>query len=226
MRPRGVGHERRPVRPASAATAELSRFPLIEVRFDRRGRAHPLSELFDRAGAEVRLLACRLSARRPRRLVRWLDLEVDDEQFDPLVRSIRRRLGARSVALARLGPDRALLRVSEPAPAVCTATHDAGGICVSCPLLTGSEGDPWRVVLPRGGQARSFVRGAPAGNPGAGAVVRVEPYRSATSLTRRQDRALRIAYTLGYFDYPRRGSLGDVARSLGVGRSTALEILR
>ena len=97
---------------------------------------------------------------------------------------------------------------------------------MSCPLLAGADADPWRVVLPRGGQARSFVRGAPAGNPGAGAVVRVEPYRSVTSLTRRQDRALRTAYTLGYFDYPRRGSLGEVARALGIGRSTALEILR
>lgn len=51
-------------------------------------------------------------------------------------------------------------------------------------------------------------------------------YRSKTSLTPAQDRALRVAHDMGYFAYPRRGSLGDVARVLGTRRSTTLELLR
>jgi predicted DNA binding protein len=58
------------------------------------------------------------------------------------------------------------------------------------------------------------------------AIARPKPYRSSSTLTGRQDRALRTAFDLGYFRYPRRGSLGDVARALGVGRSATLEILR
>lgn len=118
------------------------------------------------------------------------------------------------------------MRVSEPAPSICVTTHGVGGICVSCPLLTHNERDSWRVILPQGTWTRAFLRGLPGGKSKHPAIARLESYRSKTSLTRRQDRALRVAYDLGYFAYPRRGSLGDVARALGAGRSATLEILR
>jgi hypothetical protein len=146
--------------------------------------------------------------------------------MDPFLRALRRRLRSRHLTLARLGPGRVLLRVSEPAPSVCTATYRAGGICVTCPLLAPKERESWRVVLPGGIRAKAFLRDLPVGSGAHQAIARVEPYRSRTSLTRRQDRALKVAYELGYFAYPRRGTLGDVARALGIGRSATLEILR
>ncbi len=146
--------------------------------------------------------------------------------METLLHALRRRVNSRHLALARLGPGRVLMRVSEPAPSICVTTHGVGGICVSCPLLTHNERDSWRVILPQGTWTRAFLRGLPGGKSKHPAIARLEPYRSKTSLTRRQDRALRVAYDLGYFAYPRRGSLGDVARALGAGRSATLEILR
>jgi len=172
------------------------------------------------------LIACRLSEKSPRRLVRWLDVEADPERMDGLLGQLRKRFRYRNLALSRLGPGRALLRVSEPAPAICAATYEAGGICVTCPLLGTKERESWRVILPRGARTRAFVRDLPAGAVAHQAIARVGPYRSASTLTPHQDRALRAAYDLGYFDYPRRATLADVARSLGAGRSTTLEVLR
>ncbi len=199
---------------------------LLEVRIDRRHAEHSVSEILRREGAESHLIDCRLTDQTPRRLLRWLDIDVEPERMDHLLHALRRLLPLPHRALARLGPRRVLVRVSEPAPAACTATYRAGGLCVSCPLQAREEGAPWRVILPRGARTRAFLRDLPRASTTPPAIVRLRPYRSKTTLTLRQDRALRIAYDLGYFAYPRRGSLGDVARMLGTSRSTTLELLR
>lgn len=199
---------------------------LFEVRLRPPAKLHPLAELFESEGASARLLACRVGERAPRRLTRWLEIEVEAARTEPLLRALRRRVRAPNLAVARLGPGRLLVRLREPAPGVCTATVDAGGICSACLLLTRGDRAPWKVVLPRGAETREFVRSLlPEGGTSVG-VGRVEPYRSRHSLTRRQDLALRLAYELGYFAYPRRSNLADVARALGAGRSATLEVLR
>jgi hypothetical protein len=227
MRARSPPHHPVPLarRPRRGPVA-LTTLPLLEVRLDHRREAHALSELFLREGSETHLIACRLTDRAPRRLMRWLDVEIAPERTEHLLHALRRRLHGQQLAYAHLGPGRVLMRVSEPAPPICTATYRAGGICVACPLMSRKERDAWRVVLPRGVRTKNFLRDLPSASGGRLAIARLKPYRSESTLTRRQDRALRVAYGLGYFDYPRRGSLGDVARALGVGRSAALEILR
>jgi predicted DNA-binding protein (UPF0251 family) len=54
-------------------------------------------------------------------------------------------------------------------------------------------------------------------------VIRLKPN---AGLTQKQFEALRVAYSLGYFDYPKRASIRDVAQKLGVSISTATELLR
>jgi HTH DNA binding domain len=200
--------------------------PLLELRLDPQREGRGLAELLQKESAEVHLVACRLTDRTPRRLLRWLDIEIAPDRLEPLLHALGKKVGPRHLALARLGPGRVLVRVSEAAPALCLTTHTAGGICVTCPLMSTKERDSWRVVLPQGTWTRTFLRGLRGGKSVHPAVARLERYRSQTSLTRQQDRALRVAYDLGYFAYPRRGSLGEVARALGTGRSAALEILR
>lgn len=204
------------------------RFPqLLEVRLDH-GRNGPLwSEVFQRENVEAHFLACRLSDPAPDRLMLWLDVESAPERMEHLLHVLRRRPGARNLAIASLGRGRALFRVTISAPSICTVTHRAGGICVQCPLLSPKERDAWRVVLPRGAATETFLRDlAPTGSRDTVAISRLSSPASEAMLTRRQDRALHAAYDLGYFDYPRRGSLNDVARLLGIGRSATLEILR
>lgn len=198
---------------------------MLEVRFDDRRDDASLSEVLRREGAGTQLIACRLSDRAPRRLLRWLDVDVPSERRDRLLRLLRRRVPARDLAVAVIGPDRLLVRVTERAPAICLAAFRAGGLCVNCPLLAVRVRPPVRMVVPRGTDLSRFLRDVRGGGARL-SIARPKPYRSGAGLTRRQDRALRTAYGLGYFDYPRRGTLGDVARALGVGRSAALEMLR
>jgi len=199
---------------------------LLEIRVNSSPGGHPLAQLFERDGVESKLIACRMSHRAPRRLVRWLDIEADPARIGAVLPSVRRLVGVRNLAVAHLGPGRVLLRIEEPAPAICAATYGSGGICITCPLLGSQEQGSWRVVLPRGSGTKAFLRDLPRAAFARAAVARVEPYRSRTTLTQYQDRALKVAYDLGYFAYPRRATLGEVARALGKGRSATLETLR
>jgi len=211
--------------PAGSGPAPAGK-PLLEIRFHARPVGHPLAHLFEREGVGAKLIACRMSDREPRHLVRWLDLEAEPARMGALLRSIRRLVNPRNLAVAHLGPGRVLLRIDEPAPAICAATYAAGGICITCPLLGPKEPGPWRVVLAGGSRTRAFLRDLPRGPFARASITRVEPYRSRTTLTQHQDRTLRVAYDLGYFAYPRRATLGEVARTLGKGRSATLETLR
>jgi HTH DNA binding domain len=214
-----------PRRPRSARGADRSRFPsLVEVRFAPRRGGHLVSELLRHEGAEARLVACRLVERPSRYLLRWLDISVPAERRDRLLAALGRR--DHDLVVAPIGPTRLLLRLRDRAPPACLATHRAGGLCVSCPLVGHGDGDGWRVVVPRGPTTDRLLRALPSGGTGGSRIARMGPYRAAATLTPRQERALRVAFELGYFGYPRRGTLGDVARALGAGRSTTLEVLR
>lgn len=54
-------------------------------------------------------------------------------------------------------------------------------------------------------------------------VIRLRPY---AGLSQRQLEAIRVAYSLGYFDFPKKANINDVAKTLGVTVSTAAELLR
>lgn len=56
-------------------------------------------------------------------------------------------------------------------------------------------------------------------------VVRSGPYRPPTNLTTRQRDVLAVAVDAGYYDYPRRIHLTELAHQIGVAKSTLSEML-
>jgi len=56
-------------------------------------------------------------------------------------------------------------------------------------------------------------------------VMRVVTLRGASTLTARQGEVLRVAMDMGYFEFPKRVGIEDVANRLGVSKSTASETL-
>lgn len=176
-----------------------------------------------------RLLACRPADRGRRRLLRLFEVRTNGEGLTPVVRRLRSRLSFRDVGVSNLGPDRALLRVAAPMPAICSAAFDLGDFCVTCPFLRsgeGTHGSSWNVLVPQIADARRLLSASNRNGASRTSLVRAGAYRRRWGLTARQENALRTALRLGYFDYPRKSSLSAVATELGVGRSTTLELLR
>ncbi len=201
--------------------------PMVEIVLDGVAGDEWVTETLGSQGVAVRLLACRPTHRG--RLLRLFEVQTDGGGIAPVVRRLRTRLAARDIAAASLGPDRALLRVSVPMPSVCAAAFDLGDFCISCPFLGGDQAagsGSWKVLVPQIVDARRLLKAAARGGGPRPSLVRAGAYRRRWGLTARQERALRVAFQIGYFDYPRKSSLAELAGRLGVGRSTALELLR
>lgn len=216
----------------SSRTAEVASgetLPMVEVVLSGVDPDDWVTTTFRSEGVAFRLLACRPTDRGRRRLLRLFEVRTDGEGIGEVVRRLRTRIAARDIAAADLGPGRALLRVAVPMPASCAAAFDLGDFCISCPFLSvDDESGPttWSVLVPRIGDARRLLKASSRTGAPRPLLVRAGGYRKRWGLTGRQERALRLAFQLGYFDYPRRTSLSGLAARLGVGRSTALELLR
>jgi hypothetical protein len=176
------------------------------------------------------LVACRASgAGTEPHLLRWLDVEAAPSELQQFEEAVLRTLGVESVTISSVNRGRAIVRLSTPMPGLCAAVFGSGGVCVTCPFLERSEdGAPLAVgvLVPRNGEAVQFGRELARRNLGTATIERMGEYLPRSTLTPRQEEALRVALDLGYFEYPRGAELADVARALGVGRSAALELLR
>jgi hypothetical protein len=108
-----------------------------------------------------------------------------------------------------------------------------GAICMSCPFLppgdaqdAGSREGEWRVLVHRVRDAQPLLASFTPPGDAPASLIRIGSYRGNHDLTARQEMAIGTAFALGYYDYPRRAQLKDVAKSLGVSRATAMENLR
>jgi len=198
---------------------------MVEIVLHEVDTSDWVTETLTSLGASFRLLACRPTDRGQNRLLRLFEVRTGSEGLGPVVRRLRSRLAGRDIAASSLGPDRALLRVSVPMPRACGAAFELGDFCITCPF-SGKEDATWKVLVPQIVDARRLLTasGRPSGTRPT--LLRAGAYRREWGLTGRQERAVRVAFQIGYFDYPRKASLATLAGRLGVSRSTALELLR
>ena len=203
--------------------------PMVEIALSGVEGDDWVTETLRTQGVAFRLLGCRPADRGRRRPSGFFEVETNGTGIGPVVHRLRARLAARELAVASLGRDRALLRVAVPMPSICSAAFDRGDFCISCPFLgTTAPGGltTWNVLVPQIVDARRLLTASARYGKPRPTLVRAGAYRKRWGLTGRQEKALRLAFELGYFDYPRRASLSTIATRLGVGRSTVLELLR
>jgi len=109
----------------------------------------------------------------------------------------------------------------------CHACHElANSECfLTDATATESGGVEWRILAPKRASVESLVktlrdRGLEI------EVVAIRTVKGSGMLTDRQERVLSLAYKLGYFEFPKKINLTDLASKLGVSKSTLSEILR
>lgn len=152
-----------------------------------------------------------------------VELELGDAEADEVLRTIR---GNAFVAKASLNPQdrgRALANVSTR----CMACH---ALTASSCFLVRAHARPdglldWELIADDHGTVSSLVRRLEK----AGCEVtlgRLKEVEDEEALTRRQEEILRAAFERGYFDYPKRVSIRDLAAMFHVSISTISEILR
>jgi hypothetical protein len=181
----------------------------------------------------VRLHVCRHTEGSPRRLLQLLEITATPATLPEITAFLRKRPRPEEVSLTQLGPHRLLVRLVGPLPALCHSVFEMGAICMSCPFLPSAdaaEGEStegeWRVLVRRVQDAHPLLASFTTPGNSPASLLRIGSYRGARDLTARQELTVGTAFVLGYFDFPRRAQLKDVAKSLGVSRATAMENLR
>jgi predicted DNA binding protein len=109
--------------------------------------------------------------------------------------------------------------------------------CHACSILARSEcflteataterrGVEWRILAPARGAVGDLVRTLREQGLDV-EVLGIRAARGSGALTERQDQVLSLAHKLGYFEFPKKINLSDLAKKLGVAKSTLSEILR
>lgn len=206
---------------------------LVELRIRGGPVPHWMQDLGTRWGAGIRLHVCRHTEGSPRRLLQLLEITATPSTLPEITAFLRQRARPEEVSLTQLGPHRLLVRLVGPLPALCHSVFEMGAICMSCPFLPSAdapEGESkegeWRVLVHRVQDAHPLLASFTAPGNSPASLIRIGSFRGSRDLTARQELAVGTAFVLGYYDYPRRAQLKDVAKSLGVSRATAMENLR
>ncbi len=109
----------------------------------------------------------------------------------------------------------------------CHACHELANSECFLTDATAKEGGglEWRLLAPRRSSIESLVATL-KGRGIAVELVSIKTVKGSGSLTDRQARVLSLAYELGYFEFPKKINLTDLAKKLGVSKAALSETLR
>lgn len=223
----------RPSRPPPTPSRRAAESALVELHIRGAPVPHWMQDLGSRWNAGVRLHVCRREEGDPRQLLQLLEINATPRALPEVAGFLRERVSPEHLSVTRLAPNRLLVRIVAPLPALCHSVFEMGAICMTCPFLP-SPADPdgetrvpaWRVLVHKAQDAHPLLASFTSPGTPQPALVRIGSYRGGHDLTARQELAIGTAFALGYYDTPRRAQLKDVAKALGVSRATAMENLR
>ncbi len=182
-----------------------------------------LQSIAKKHGVKLNVLDCRILNKNGMALL--LELRGRALSVRATIAAIRRTEGVRQASDASGSGDTVPLLVVLDSPAICRAAKDATTICLECPLNSEAQVASWRLVARKASDLRQVL----ANLERVGIRTRIEetiPLEPRTTLTAKQRQIVTKAVALGYFQFPRRISLSELAKSFGISSSALSETLR
>lgn len=224
--PRSTDVERRAGR-RSAVTLGV---PLIEVEVSAGFEVHWLREVTSRWPLRAAVRVCRPLVRNPQRLLQVVELVGSPADLEEAERYLVASKDLKELTIVHAAPSRRVVRGVSALPHPCGLVMRSGAVCTACRYLPGPDGkrrDRWSLLLPRSpkvGKLVAELRGS--SGPDVPRLYSAREYRPSRSLSTRQAAAIETAYRLGFYAFPRRTNLHEIARILGISRSATAELLR
>lgn len=154
-----------------------------------------------------------------------LELRGEVLRVRSAVAEIRKTEGVRQAVEGESCEGAVPLLVVLDRPAICMASNDAAIVCLECPLNAESQPSSWRFIVRKTSDFRQIL--ARLESDGIEAkIMDVAPVERKATLTGRQKEIVSTAVAQGYFEFPRKISLTELSKLVGVKPSTLSEILR
>jgi predicted DNA binding protein len=181
----------------------------------------PYAELASKYGCRIKVTDCKDLNSHAINLL----LEIEGDKIDELMTDFRSMEGVRHTYYAKHNGNKALAIIITNIPSYCRVARDSGSFCLSCPLNSSEAGSDWKLLT---NDARGFREMFEALEEiGAEPCVRdVASVHHSTTLTGRQREILHAAVKEGYFEFPRKTDLTELAEELSISPATLDEILR
>lgn len=149
------------------------------------------------------------------------EISTSEEYLNKVVEDIRRNPMVSSVDVSLVEKDRAFALVSTLECLACRAL--VGSDCFLTYAEARGEKIEWTVVFPEKEALRELLKKLQKYEV---KVLKISKIEDREVLTSRQEEIIRIAFEKGYFDYPKRISIRELAKIFNVSISTLSEILR
>lgn len=182
-----------------------------------------IGELSVRCNASIKVLRCVPSDTNTGRGLLRIDMpdEEDDRSLEDMIKAISPDC---HVNLATIGPGKHIATMTNNACLICNLLNEAD--CFLDSAVSQPDGKvAWTVIAPRSDNIGRLI----ARLKEMGCEVEMLGLRDQEEdgpLTYHQEKVLRTAYDLGYYDIPRTATLADLSNKLGMARSTIDVVLR
>ncbi len=180
-----------------------------------------ITDLTSKYGARVQVLSCiPFAAGGVRDLV---EISAPEGKLEEAVAEIKSSPQFQEVDIAQTARTRALASISTTRCSVCSTL--AGSECFLVSATT-KEGRIYWTLLASGKEPLRKLMETMTENGFGVEIIKMAELKGREALTARQEEMIRIALDKGYFDYPKRTSIRDLANLFGVSISTLSEVLR
>ncbi len=154
-------------------------------------------------------------------------LEIDGTQTAALIKDLKSAKGVRRLYPTKTGVRDSQVLVILDTTTFCKAAQESEAFCISCPLTTSSERDEarWRLLVRSADDLKGVCDILESHNFVA-TVKDVSKVFHHVMLTDRQKEVLTTAARLGFFDFPRKKGLSEVAQEMSISSATLSEIIR
>jgi predicted DNA binding protein len=122
-------------------------------------------------------------------------------------------------------PARSLCVAVLSRPGICQAVIDSGAFCLSCPYSRSDGDGKWRLLVKDSEQLKMLLAKL-EDQAIMASIGELSEVKGGDRLTSRQSEILAKAISLGYFEFPRRFSLTELSKQVGIKPSTLSQVLR
>ena len=182
-----------------------------------------IGEISVKCNASVKVLKCVPSDRNTGRSLLQIEVPdaLDDQGLEDALRSISPNC---RIDLATVGPGKHIASVTNNGCLICNLLNEAG--CFLDSAVSQPDGKvAWTVIAPRSNNIGQLITRLKE----TGCEVEMLGLREHEEdgpLTYHQEKVIRTAYDMGYYDIPRTATLSDLSERLGMARSTIDVVLR
>jgi predicted DNA binding protein len=175
--------------------------------------------------AKVKVMSLKALDTGARHVMHFVDISSDSSSAEEITADLKRFSDVTESDLARVGAKRLIGSVTSTDCLVCKALVESSANCFVAPAVTEENCDVSYKLYLSGGGLPLFLTKLHE----HGVKYKIEdlaPLSTVRGMTVRQQRVLKSALELGYYDFPKRISTEKLAETLGIKSGTVSEILR